>query len=130
MKTDVTRPDQLAAAVAATEQFGGLDIFVNNAGIFRAKPVTEVTEGDYDLLMGINVRGTYFSAQAAAKAFAAQHAVTPERGVIIINMSSTAGIQGNAGLSIYNASKGAVRLLTYSLAEERASSPKSSDVTP
>jgi NAD(P)-dependent dehydrogenase (short-subunit alcohol dehydrogenase family) len=113
VKTDVTKPEQLTAAVAATEQFGGLDIFVNNAGIFRAKPITEVTETDYDVLLGINLKGTYFGAQAAAKAFAAQG-----RGGVLINMSSAAGIQGNAGLSLYNASKGAVRLLSYSLAEE------------
>lgn len=118
VRTDVTKPEQLAAAVAATEQFGGLDVFVNNAGIFRFKPIVEVTEADYDTLLGINLKGTYFGAQAAAKAFAAQRAAEPERGGVIINMSSVAGIQGNAGLSLYHASKGAVRLLTYSLADE------------
>jgi len=113
VRTDVTKPADLAAAVAATEPFGGLDILVNNAGIFRNKPIAEVTEADYDLLLGINLKGTYFGAQAAAKAFAAQG-----RGGVILNMSSVAGIQGNAGFSLYNSSKGGVRLLSYSLAEE------------
>ena len=110
---DVTNTGQLATAVAATAQFGGLDIFVNNAGIFRNKPITEVTEADFDLLLGINLKGTYFGAQAAARTFIEQG-----RGGVIINMSSVAGIQGSKGFTLYNASKGAVRLLTYSLADE------------
>lgn len=110
---DVTNTGQIATAVAATAQYGGLDIFVNNAGIFRNKPIVDVTEADFDLLLGINLKGTYFGAQAAARAMIEQG-----RGGVIINMSSLAGIQGSRGFSMYNSSKGAVRLLTYSLADE------------
>ncbi|MFF4767357.1 SDR family NAD(P)-dependent oxidoreductase [Streptomyces sp. NPDC001255] len=113
VRTDVTSPEELTAAVAAATEFGGLDVFVNNAGIFRNKPITETTEADFDLLMGINLKGTYFGAQAAARALIAQG-----RGGVILNLSSVAGIQGSRGFSAYNASKGGVRLLTYSLADE------------
>jgi NAD(P)-dependent dehydrogenase (short-subunit alcohol dehydrogenase family) len=111
--TDVTDAAQVAAAAEATAQFGGLDVFVNNAGIFRNKPIVDVTEADFDLLIGINLKGTYFGAQAAARTMIEQG-----RGGVIINMSSVAGIQGSRGFTLYNSSKGAVRLLTYSLADE------------
>jgi NAD(P)-dependent dehydrogenase (short-subunit alcohol dehydrogenase family) len=111
--TDVTNTGHLATAVAATARFGGLDIFVNKAGIFRNKPIVDVTGADFDQLIGINLKGTYLGAQAAARAMIAQG-----RGGVIINMSSVAGIQGSRGFSLYNASKGGVRLLTYGLADE------------
>ncbi|MNG71646.1 putative oxidoreductase [compost metagenome] len=57
---------------AAMEAFGGVDILVNNAGIFIAKPVTEYTEADVDALVGTNLKGFFYPAQAAARVMAAQ----------------------------------------------------------
>ena len=108
---DVTDHDQAEAAMDAADEFGGVDIMVANAGVFRSTPFVEVTEDDYDTVMDINVKGVFFSAQAAAKRMM-------DRGGTIINMSSVAGLQGATPFSVYNASKGAVRLFTMALAAE------------
>lgn len=108
---DVTNHAQGEAAMDAADEFGGVDIMVANAGIFRSTPFVDVTEDDYDTMMDINVKGVFFSAQAAAKRMIG-------RGGTIINMSSIAGLQGAATFSVYNTTKGAVRLLTMALAAE------------
>ncbi|KTG18789.1 SDR family oxidoreductase [Haloferax profundi] len=113
VECDVTNLDQLAAAVDAADEFGGVDVMVNNAGIFRQHNFLEATEDEYDQLMDINVKGVYFGAQEAAKKM-----VDRGEGGNIINLSSVAGLRGSAGFSTYHASKGAVKLLTYALADE------------
>ncbi|ERG89541.1 MAG: dehydrogenase [halophilic archaeon J07HX5] len=110
VETDVTDTDDLDAAVEAAEEFGGIDHMVNNAGIFRAEEFLEVTEEEYEFLMDINTRGVFFGAQAAARR------LVENGGGTIINISSVAGLEGSADHVTYTASKGAVRLLTYSLA--------------
>jgi NAD(P)-dependent dehydrogenase (short-subunit alcohol dehydrogenase family) len=110
---DVTDTDSLVAAVEAADAFGGVDIMVNNAGILRQKDFVDVTEKEYEQLMDINVKGVFFGAQAAAKKM-----LEAGDGGSIINMSSVAGLRGTATFSLYHTSKGAVRLLTYSLADE------------
>jgi NAD(P)-dependent dehydrogenase (short-subunit alcohol dehydrogenase family) len=112
VECDVTDTDSLVEAVEAADEFGGVDIMVNNAGIFRQKEFVEVTEEEYEQLMDINVKGVFFGAQAAAKK------MLDNGGGNIINMSSVAGLIGTATFSVYHTSKGAVRLLTYSLADE------------
>jgi NAD(P)-dependent dehydrogenase (short-subunit alcohol dehydrogenase family) len=113
VECDVTDTDSLVEAVEAADEFGGVDIMVNNAGIFRQKEFIEVTEQEYEQIMDINVKGVFFGAQAAAKKM-----LESGDGGSIINMSSVAGIIGTATFSVYHTSKGAVRLLTYSLADE------------
>ncbi|TKR25039.1 SDR family oxidoreductase [Natronomonas salsuginis] len=113
VECDVTDTDSLVEAVDAADEFGGIDIIVNNAGIFRQKDFIEVTEDEYEQMMDINVKGVFFGAQAAAK----KMLDNGDRGTII-NMSSVAGIIGQATFSVYHTTKGAVRLLTYSLADE------------
>lgn len=112
IECDVTDTDALAGAVEAADAFGGIDIMVNNAGIFRQSDFLDVTEEEFDQLMDVNVKGVFFGAQAAAKK------MQENGGGSIINMSSVAGIRGSATFSTYNTSKGGVRLLTYSLADE------------
>ena len=112
VQCDVTRLQDLEGAVNAAEELGGVDIMVNNAGIFRQHNFLETSEDDFEQMMAINVKGVYFGAQAAAKRMV-------EKGSgVIINLSSVAGLQGSPGFSTYCASKGAVRLLTYALAGE------------
>jgi NAD(P)-dependent dehydrogenase (short-subunit alcohol dehydrogenase family) len=113
VKCDVTNRDQLQDAVDAADEFGGVDVMVNNAGIFRAKPFTEVEEADFDQVMDVNLKGVFFGAQVAAKKM-----LEDGREGSIINMSSVAGLTGSAPYSTYSTSKGGVRLLTYSLASE------------
>jgi NAD(P)-dependent dehydrogenase (short-subunit alcohol dehydrogenase family) len=111
---DVTRSADVEAALAAADELGGIDILVNNAGIFRQQDVLEVTEAEYDLMMEINVKSVFFASQAAAKRMATRG------GGSIVNLCSVAGEQGSASIVLYCASKGAVRLLTYGLAQELA----------
>lgn len=92
---------------------GVLDIYVANAGITIFRPFLEVEQDEYDQLMAINLRGTYFTIQHVAKKMIA--AGKPGR---IIIMSSVCGIQSHMNLSAYAMSKAALRQLAKSLAEE------------
>jgi NAD(P)-dependent dehydrogenase (short-subunit alcohol dehydrogenase family) len=107
---DVTSVADLEAAVDAAEQFGGIDVMVNNAGIWRPEDFLEVTEADYEELMAINMKGVYFGAQAAARR------MVDGGGGSIINVSSVNGLYGNGGFPTYTVSKGGIRTLTRSLA--------------
>ncbi|WP_028030109.1 SDR family NAD(P)-dependent oxidoreductase [Gemmobacter nectariphilus] len=107
---DVTDTRAFAAAVAAMP---APDIFVNNAGTNRPKPLSEVTEDDYDAVMGLNVRAAIFAAQAVSGAMVAAGL----RGSII-NMSSQMGHVGAASRTLYCASKWALEGFTKALAAE------------
>jgi NAD(P)-dependent dehydrogenase (short-subunit alcohol dehydrogenase family) len=113
VECDVTEKSDHEAAVEAASELGTLDIWVNNAGVFRAEEFTEVTEDEYDWLMDINVKGTFFGAQIAIE----QMLDTGTEGNII-NLSSVAGLSGSDNFVTYCTSKGAVRLMTYSLADK------------
>ena len=110
VQMDVTRQDSIDAAVAAcADKAGGLDILINNAALFDLAPIVEITRESYDRLFSINVAGTLFTMQAAAKQMIAQG-----RGGKIINMASQAGRRGEALVAIYCATKAAVISLTQS----------------
>lgn len=109
---DVTRVADLEAAVAAAEELGGIDVMVNNAGILTKQSVLEASEAAFDTMMSVNVRSVYFGSQAAGRRMI-------ERGSgSIINLSSIAGMRGTGGYAAYCTSKGAVRHMTYALADE------------
>ncbi len=109
-----TEAGNRAAVEAAIATYGGLDIVVNNAGwTFRNKPILETTEEDFDRVFAINVKSIFWMVQAAVPAMAA-------RGGSIINISSTAGARPRAGLTWYNATKGAVNTATLAMAQEFA----------
>ena len=110
VECDVTNVDDLEAAVAAAEEFGGVTVMVNNAGIFHGEEFLEVDEEAFDRMMDINVKGVYFGAQAAAKR------MVEAGGGRIINISSVAGLEGSGEFITYCGTKGAVRLLTYAMA--------------
>jgi NAD(P)-dependent dehydrogenase (short-subunit alcohol dehydrogenase family) len=112
VETDVTDLDDLETVVDAADDFGGLDVMVNNAGIFRQQAFTDVTEEEFDQMMEINVKGVYFGSQYAAKK------MIENGGGSIINLSSAAGLEGSANFVTYSTTKGAVRLMTYALASE------------
>ena len=99
-----------AGVAAAIEQLGHMDILINNAAVFTAAPLVEVTEADFVRTFDINVRGTLFTAQAVA-----QHMIERGRGGKIINMASQAGRRGEALVPVYCATKAAVISLTQSM---------------
>lgn len=107
---DVTRQDSIDAALAeVVARSGGLDILVNNAALFDMAPIAEITRESYDRLYAINVAGTLFTMQAAARQMIAQG-----RGGKIINMASQAGRRGEGLVAVYCSTKAAVISLTQS----------------
>jgi galactitol 2-dehydrogenase len=110
VRLDVTDQASIDAAVAeVVGKAGGLDILVNNAAVFDLAPLTEITRESYDRLFRINVAGTLFTMQAAARQMIAQG-----RGGKIINMASQAGRRGESLVAVYCATKAAVISLTQS----------------
>lgn len=107
---DVTDQASIEAAVAAVEaRTGGLDILINNAALFDLAPIVEISRASYDKLFSINVAGSLFMMQAAAKSMIARG-----KGGKIINMASQAGRRGEALVAIYCATKAAIISLTQS----------------
>jgi D-sorbitol dehydrogenase (acceptor) len=110
VEMDVTRQDSIDTAVAATlAAFGRIDILINNAAIFTAAPIVDITRADYQRTFDINVAGTLFTMQAAARQMIAQG-----KGGKIINMASQAGRRGESLVAVYCATKAAVISLTQS----------------
>jgi NAD(P)-dependent dehydrogenase (short-subunit alcohol dehydrogenase family) len=108
VKADVTkRSDVEGLVVAAVETFGRLDIMLNNAGIARSQNFLEITERDFDDVIGVNLKGAFFGTQAAAKQMIAQGG-----GGVIINMSSINAILANPNIATYAISKGGMNQLT------------------
>jgi NAD(P)-dependent dehydrogenase (short-subunit alcohol dehydrogenase family) len=111
---DVRRVNQCRTAVQqVVEAFGRLDAVVNAAGVWHEGDTAVTTEEDFDRVIDVNLKGTYFISAAAIP-----H-LEKSRGCII-NLSSDAGVQGNAGAAAYCASKGGVSLFTKALALELA----------
>ena len=106
---DVTDQASIDAGfTAAIADMGGLDILINNAALFDAGPVVDITRASYDRLFAVNVAGTLFCLQAAARHMVAQG------GGKIINMASQAGRRGEGLVAVYCATKAAVISLTQS----------------
>jgi D-sorbitol dehydrogenase (acceptor) len=110
VQLDVTDLASIDASVKAVEKkTGGLDILINNAALFDLAPIVEITKASYDRLFSVNVAGTLFMLQAAARSMIARG-----RGGRIINMASQAGRRGEALVGVYCATKAAVISLTQS----------------
>jgi NAD(P)-dependent dehydrogenase (short-subunit alcohol dehydrogenase family) len=113
LQMDVTRLDEIGAAVtAAHAHFGRIDALVNNAGIGPENPAEKVTEADFDATLAVNLKGTFFTAQAVGRLMIARKYGR------IINISSQAGSVALKGESIYCMSKAAIDHLTRCLAVE------------
>lgn len=119
LRQDVTSEEDWIAAMAFARSVGGLDILVNNAGLFLMKPVTETTLEDWRRLNSVNVEGVFLGCKHAIPLLA-ERAGQWTGGAAIVNLSSVAGLRGAAGVTCYNASKGAVRLFTKGVALEVA----------
>lgn len=111
---DVTRGQDWASLIGSAQSaFGRLDVVVNNAGwTHRRKAYVDVTEAEFDKVYAVNVKSVYLSAMHALPVFRRQG------GGCFVNIASTAGLRPRPGLTVYNSSKGAVILMSKSMAAE------------
>jgi D-sorbitol dehydrogenase (acceptor) len=110
VRLDVTDQASIEACIGTVvDRAGKLDILINNAALFDLAPIVEITRESYERLFAINVGGTLFTLQAAARQMIAQG-----QGGRIINMASQAGRRGEALVAVYCATKAAVISLTQS----------------
>ncbi len=113
LELDVRNQESIERMASAAEaEFGHLDILVNNAGCNVRKPALEVTWDDWNLIVDTNLRGSFFVAQSVAR-----HMIPRHYGRII-NIGSVTSVAGYAGLAPYGASRGGIRQLTMSLADD------------
>lgn len=113
LELDVTNYDSIQNMVAAAQsKFGRIDILVNNAGCNIRKPALEVTWDDWNTILDTNLRGSFFVAQAVARQ------MIPQGTGRIINIGSATSVNGYAGLGPYGASRGGIKQLTMSLADD------------
>jgi 3-oxoacyl-[acyl-carrier protein] reductase len=114
IQTDVADEQQVERLIAETvKRYGRLDVLVNNAGIVAGgRRLAETSTKDFDAVMSVNLRGTFFCCRAGFTQMKQQGGGT------IINMSSVAGVQAWAGTGVYSASKHGIMALTKSLADE------------
>ena len=114
MACDVSLEEDVERLVETAERFlGGIDVLVNNAGVAWQEPFLEITLENWDRVLDINLRGMFLVAQKVAARM-----VTRGRGGAIVNMSSTNAFEGERGYAHYNASKGAITMLTRTMAVE------------
>lgn len=113
VELDVRDHESIERMAAAAEQaFGHFDILVNNAGVNVRKPALDVTWDDWNLILETNLRGSFFVAQAVARR------MIPRAYGRIINIGSVTSVNGYAGLAPYGASRGGIKQLTMSLADD------------
>ncbi len=111
---DVSDPDDVERLVEGAERFlGGIDVLANNAGVAWQEPFIDITLEHWDQVLDINLRGLFLVAQKVATRMVARG-----RGGAIVNMSSTNAFEGEPGYAHYNASKGALNMLTRTMAVE------------
>ena len=111
---DVSQPEDVEALIAATiETFGSIDVLVNNAGVAYFMPIESLTFDDWNTQMAINVGGPFLMIKAALPY------LVKSKGSIV-NVSSVSGLGGDWGGFAYNASKGALNLMTKALALDLA----------
>ncbi len=111
VQADVSKVDDIRRLFQETHKaFGRLDILINNAGIFWAKPIVETTEEEYDRMFAVNAKGQFFALQEAAKHMA--------EGGRIVNISTGGTKLAFQGISIYGASKSALEFFTKVAAKE------------
>ena len=113
LELDVLEYESIQAmVVGAYEHYGKIDILVNNAGCNVRKPAVDITWDDWNLVVDTNLRGAFFVAQAVA------NKMIPSRYGRIINVGSVTTVFGYAGIGPYCASRGGIKQLTMSLADD------------
>ena len=116
LQSDVSRSGDVRRMVEAAEaDLGAIDLLVNNAGVFPRSPFLEISEEEWDFVLGVNLKGTFLCAQAVARGMVARN-----RPGAIINISSVAAYRGSVRGAHYTASKSGIVGLTRTLALELA----------
>ena len=115
VEADVSDPEDIHAVVEAAREFGGVDVMVNNAGIYRHGSVTEAETAAFDQVLGINVRGVFAGCRAAARDM-----LNRDETGAIVNTASISSEYAQLGHTMYDASKGAVMMITRVAALELA----------
>jgi 2-deoxy-D-gluconate 3-dehydrogenase len=113
---DVSNAADVERLMTAAADFGGVDVLVNNAGIYPFRPVQQMAEAEWDRVLDVNLKGAFLCAQAAAVRMRARG-----RGGVILNITSIDSLHpSSVGLAHYDASKGGLQMLTRNLALELA----------
>jgi 2-deoxy-D-gluconate 3-dehydrogenase len=113
---DVSVAADVQRLMAAADDFGGVDVLVNNAGIYPFRPAQQMAEAEWDRVLDVNLKGAFLCAQAAAARMRARG-----RGGVILNITSIDSLHpSSVGLAHYDASKGGLHMLTKNLALELA----------
>ncbi|MFP3903201.1 MAG: 3-oxoacyl-[acyl-carrier-protein] reductase [Armatimonadota bacterium] len=111
----VTESDDVSQMVdAVMDEFGRIDVLINNAGITRDSLLVRLKEDDWDMVLDVNLKGAFLCTKAIARP------MMKARGGSIVNIASVAGVMGNAGQANYSASKGGLIALTKTTARELA----------
>jgi 3-oxoacyl-[acyl-carrier protein] reductase len=111
---DVSREEEVDAFVERADAFlGGIDALANNAGTAWQEPFVDITAEHWDRILDVNLRGEFLVAQRVARAMIARG-----RGGAIVNMASTNAFEGERGYAHYDSSKGAIAMLTRTMAAE------------
>lgn len=114
-KMDVGKVDDIEEMVRSTmKEYGKIDVLVNNAGIIQFKPILEISEKDWDLIMDVNLRGLFFCMQKVAKE------MIKKKGGAIVNIASVVGKVGSPDFAHYSASKAGVINVTQAAAKALA----------
>lgn len=115
VETDVTDPDAIESLVASARKHGGVDVMVNNAGLYIGKPLRELSPEEFDRIHAVNVRGVFFGCQAAANDM-----IDRDRAGVIVNTASISSSLAQFGQVQYDSTKGAIRMVTRGAALELA----------
>ncbi|MFC4360108.1 SDR family NAD(P)-dependent oxidoreductase [Halobium salinum] len=115
VETDASDPDQLAAVVEAARDYGGLDVMVNNAAMQLPKRMFDVERDELERILSVNVGSVYFGTKVAAREF-----VDRDHEGVVVNTASISSNLAQAGQVQYDATKGAVRMITRGAALELA----------
>ena len=113
--TDISEAEQVKALVdTAVDAFGGVEILVNNAAVSYMRPLMDFREDGFDKVFDTNVKGTFLLSQAAARL------MKDHGGGSIVNITTVGAVRGGSMISVYHASKAAVKMLTMCMATEWA----------
>ena len=115
VETDVTDRDDIAAVVEAAREFGGIDVMVNNAGLYIGGPMLEITPAEFERIHAVNVGGVFFGTQVAAADMLDRDAEG-----VIVNTASISSRVAQYGQVQYDSTKGAIKMVTRGSALELA----------
>lgn len=115
VETDVAEPAQIKSLLREAREYGGVDVMINNAGLYIGKPLREVSPEEFDRIHAVNVRGAFFGCQAAANDM-----IERDHSGVILNTASISSTHAQFDQVQYDSTKGAIRMVTRGAALELA----------